>query len=418
MAVAAEKRREAVTASFMTPQATLSEYALAPLERQQLATLLKAAKADAEAFAQKVYCRLRPADWKPGQPQPTGLKNVLEDLADMPEQSGQAPIDLLVAAYLVLNQIDTDAKQPLRNWLSKKGVNIPALIDAFLQLPSSSTSSVDSSSTPYLLVLVQPSRQKRDEFFVDGWFLTEVPQADGPSILNRKRLDLPTPPDSDTVPDTNQMTFQITQVCAVVATFLNQIGGEGVNTTELNVEVFVPLKLLNQAIHEWSIEGQFGGESPLCYECQRVVVRSYERLARNYRPKGLWQKKWEYVETVLQEAAQGIFIPFEVAKVQVLKDAKAVAVKLSQENLSTEKGGSLALILGTATPIALWLQKRLNSVQEFEDVLDCCLNRVLDNVSEKRREAYDSGDEHHLGRYLSLVWENPHRVPPDIDYSI
>jgi hypothetical protein len=275
----------------------------------------------------------------------------------------------------------------------------------------------ESAPNPYLLVLIRPSLQKTEEYFVDSWFLQEAYQSDGSLSANRRQLDLPAPA-ADVPQDTNQITFQVHQVPALVAYFLDQIGGESIDTTELNVEVFVPLKLLNQAIHEWSIEGQFGGESPLCCECQRVVLRSYERLARNYRPKGLWQKKWEYVETVLQEAARGFFIPFGMVRVQALKDSKAIAVKLLQGNLSTEKGGPLALILGTATPIALWLQRQLSSVQDFDDILDCCLNSVLDNVSQKRREAYDSEDENHLGRHLSLVWENPHRVPPDIDYSI
>jgi hypothetical protein len=418
MAIAAEKRRETVTAAFMTPHATLAEYAIAPLETQQLTNLLNAAMPDAEAFAQAVHSRLRPTDWQPGQPQPTALKAVLQDLTDMPGQAGHEPLHLLIAAFLASPQITADAQQPLRDWLQTKSIDIPALIDAFLQIPPIASTSEDSTVNPYLLVLVRPSRQKPEEYFVDGWFLTEVQKADGTHVQQRKQLDLPISLASETVPDTNEMTFPIKQIPAVVATFWNQIGGEGNDTQDLTVEVFVPLKLLDQAVHGWVIEDQFGFASPLCRECQRVVLRSYERLARNYRPRGLWQKKWAYVETVLQQAAQGVFIPFEMAKVQALKETTAIAVKITQGDISTARGGPLALILGTATPIALWLQQQLNSVQEFEALLDCCLYSVLDSVSQTRRDAYDSEDENHLGRHLSLVWENPHRVPPDIDYSI
>lgn len=418
MAIAAEKRRDAVTAAFMTPQSTLSEYALAPLEQKRLLGLLESATSNAEAIIRHVHHQLQPKDWKPGQHQPTNPEEILQDLADMPEQAECQPLHLLVAAFLISDQIDNDAKQPLRNWLESQGGDIPELLDFFSKLPIPSSAAEAAPAKPYLLILVRPTRPKTEKYFVDGWFLAESRRASASYCPSRKRLDLPAPESKDEIGDTHKRTFKIPQIPVLVEKFLDQIGGTGVDTTALTVEVFVPIELLDQAVHEWSIADQFGGDNLLCLECQQVMLRSYERLARNYRPKGLWLKKWQYVETLWKEAAQGLFIPFDKTKSQALRKAEAIAVKLPDGNVTTEKGGPLALVLGNAIPIALWLGHTVESVEEFEDLLNCCLQTVLDNVSQKRREAYDDGDENHLGRQLSLIWENPHRVPPDIDYSI
>lgn len=421
MAIAAEKRRDTVTAAFMTPQATLTKYALAPLERQQLLALLQPVSAELKNSIKTVYNRLCPAGWRPGQSSPVEVTAIVGDLADMPEQANHEPINLFVAALLVSDLLEDDRKQGLRQWLAARGIHVPTLLDYFAQLPTSLTAALPQTQHPYLLVLVRPSRQKQDAYFVDGWLLKEAPQGDGSCIRNHEQLALPKPQDNTASSDPNQRTFTVGQIPLLVAEFLDQIGDEGIDLAELTIEIFVPLKLLNQAIDDWSIEDQFGFESPLCCECQRVVLRSYERL-RNYRPKGLWQKKWAYVETVRDEMAQGLFIPMDIAAQSTvatsLKDPKAIAVKTTQGNLSTAKGGSLALLLRTATPIALWMRQAMDCTEDFDGLLTCCLQRVLDNVSQTRRDAYHNDDDSHFGKHLSLVWENPHRKPPDIDYSL
>ena len=418
MAIAAEKRRDDVSSAFMIPQSTLTRYALTPLAQQQLLALLPSAGADLTDLIKTIYTRLCPAGWRPGQPAPTEVSAMVHDLADMPEQGGHEPLHLFVAALLVSDRLEADCKQRLRQWLADKNVGVPALLDYVSQLPIPLTAASPQVQHPYLLVLVRPSRQQPDAYFVDGWLRREVPQGNGPPIKSHQRLDLPPPEDDTTSPDTNQRTFTVNQIPPLVAEFLNQIGGEAIDLAELTIEIFVPLHLLNQAIDSWATEDQFGLESTLCCECQRVVVRSYERLARNYRPKGLWQKKWAHVETVRDEVAQSLFILLDAATQQSLKNPTAIAVKTAKGNLSTAKGGPLAVLLGTATPIALWARQTMDCTEDFNGLLTCCLQSVLDEVSRTRRDAYDGGDDDHLGRHLSLVWEDPHRLPPDIDYSL
>lgn len=421
MAVAAEKRREAVTAAYFIPSQTLLKYALEPLQRQRLLDLLTPYSTEVMTAFKAGYRQLCPPDWRPAQAMPTTLESLMADLADMPDQEGYSPLDWLVAD-LYCNPPVTVLKPSLLEWLKERNNSTPELLGLVMQSPLSRHEAISSSGNPYLLVLVKPSTQKEREYYVDGWFLANGCRDDAAPPANPKPLTLPETVNEKTVQDSNEATFTVDEVPIIIAEFLNQIGEEGINLENLTIEVFVPLQLLNDAIDGWPIIGQYGClTNPLCQQCCHVFLRSYERLKR-YRSKGLWQDKWNYFQAVQEEPANDHFIAVNPEELQTLgrslQRPQAIAAKLSQAPPSAARGGSLALILETATPIALWLREALTCAPDVENLLDCALHTVADRVTERRREAYDNDDDSDLGKHLSLIWENPYRIPPDINYTL
>jgi hypothetical protein len=56
-------------------------------------------------------------------------------------------------------------------------------------------------------------------------------------------------------------------------------------------------------------------------------------------------------------------------------------------------------------------------MEQVDGLLTCCIEEVIEKVTEKRREALQNQDSH-IGHHISLLWEDPNRLPPDIYYSM
>ena len=75
----------------------------------------------------------------------------------------------------------------------------------------------------------------------------------------------------------------------------------------------------------------------------------------------------------------------------------------------------------TAIPIALWLRKNdfeSNAIQDnFDKLLKCKINELPYNIKQLRLEAFQTGNQEHIGNYLALLWEDPNLRPPEIHYT-
>jgi vWA-MoxR associated protein C-terminal domain len=102
-----------------------------------------------------------------------------------------------------------------------------------------------------------------------------------------------------------------------------------------------------------------------------------------------------------------------------LKKENTIGIKLQKIPIQTGKGSVFAVILSTATPVALWLRCHLPECnQQVDGLLRCCIEQLTKTVAEKRREALPKPEDSHIGHHISLLWEDPYRLPPSIDYSM
>ncbi|NEQ62199.1 MAG: hypothetical protein F6K53_34265 [Moorea sp. SIO4A1] len=113
------------------------------------------------------------------------------------------------------------------------------------------------------------------------------------------------------------------------------------------------------------------------------------------------------------------------------QDLDRLFVQLSQQNViglkllkappTIGKGSVFAVILKAAIPVALWLRQNLskNCQEQVDGLINCCcIHELPEAVKKKRLEDLPMPPDTHIGHHLSLLWEDPYRVPPSIEYSM
>ncbi|MGZ3458252.1 MAG: VMAP-C domain-containing protein, partial [Archangium sp.] len=204
----------------------------------------------------------------------------------------------------------------------------------------------------------------------------------------------------------------------------------------LTVEFLLPDELLSEDVEQWRIPPD---EPPL--GCKyRVVVRPLERIYAEVKQFledmsgafGAWYEKWGLLpkgttgsdsllwlrspEDLNEDRLQALLLRDKVISLLLILTPPTCSESLRREVLSRAMRQGL--------PIALWvrLEKAApDSVEELFTLLSKDLRQLRHAVREERRKAQEMPtDDKHLGRYLSLLWDDPDHRPPDAqvaDYS-
>jgi hypothetical protein len=264
------------------------------------------------------------------------------------------------------------------------------------------TALAESHKKPYLIVCVRES-SKKDYYFVDAWLITDADTYhyhDNPDCkqIHKSKED-----------------FTWKEISCEINNFLNQIGEY--SSSKLTIEIFLPLDLINEAVDSWESENEFGLKVKLNNE-YNVVVRSTERLLPTYnRYTGFWQEKWTTLQDIIKNSVLNAFVLHQDDDLKKLftelKKENKIGIKLQTTPIKTGKGSVFAVILSTAIPVALWLRCHLpNCNEQIDALLECCIYELIENVGKKRLEAFPKPQDSHIGHHISLLWEDPYRLPP------
>ena len=76
-----------------------------------------------------------------------------------------------------------------------------------------------------------------------------------------------------------------------------------------------------------------------------------------------------------------------------------------------------------AVPVALWLRCEVSPNDnehngQFDKLLGCSIDQLIETVARNRIEALADTKNSQIGYHISLLWEDPYRLPIDIDYSM
>jgi hypothetical protein len=202
---------------------------------------------------------------------------------------------------------------------------------------------------------------------------------------------------------------------------------------ELNIEFFLPHSLISLPVDHWKI-----AEGTVVLGARyRVVVRSLDRIEsrRIYdHSVSFWKMKWKQVSTLScnmgQEHIRWIkdTAAYDGEKVYYTfsgLDQKAICLCLALAPLSSvdrdNKQGVFRMALRAGIPILFWpksLPRNPDQTEHFCEELDQLLGRykpteLPDALFKQRWEAaLHKEGEHHLGRCLTLLWDDPNRIPP------
>lgn len=377
-------------------------------EAESLISILTSIDDQVKKRIEAAYLASRPSGWSDSRPDiPHTVKKIIADLEDMPP--GDIPYKRMfqfVARLVTDSQIPQQLRQQLKNWLEPKVDNLQNLLTK-IKPPT-------NSEQFYLMVWIQPSQQKSDRYFIKAW-LAYTSQAD----------QIESTYDCEPISISEEEAFSLTQIPELLKDIFSHSTSK-CPPSNLTIEFFLPRHLLNHQVDRWEIEITDDLLIPIGVQC-RVVVRSQERLLPNYcLKKKDWQKKWKRLKQLNSCSSFKVFASGDCVwnelYVQLIQD-DIFGCKLVKAPELLGKESIINVILGTAIPLALWMRydpPHMNCPKELNRLLNCCIPELPTTVKRKRSDAFRKHQqlrEFHIGSHLSLLWEDPYRLPPTINYT-
>ncbi len=352
------------------------------------------------------------------QEEPERLAGLMDVLSEFSERNAEGrPCPLFEFVLRLRNCPEASGvAEPLRGWLRRTALALgmnPEAIEA---------QGYRLLGELYLLVKIE--RVSVEGFQVEAWLAdnqTPLPRAIFKEEQSRKLGELP------------EVLKRILNHREVVAP-LKVLG-----SSKLTIEFLLPWELLFHplAVESWEVSK----DVPIGTRYQ-VVVRSLDRAYAEVRPpldaelepSALvpWNEKWRMLSGSPSCAPRSVWVSQPVDHqgrrfLAELDEPEVVCLALTMLPPDRSEPTLRELIhrcLVHGVPIALWVREPRCVGAEvrtlFKSLLEE-LQRLPSGVLEARREGFRSEDEGHLGNHITLLWDDPNRLPADArpgwDYS-
>ena len=215
----------------------------------------------------------------------------------------------------------------------------------------------------------------------------------------------------------------------VLGKLINICGAEHeIALTDLIVQLFLPIELMSLPIEHWQLPR---GKQCCGQRCKAVLVRSYERhFLKDYRSaKGDWKKYWnrflEFPEATCTDTLTLLKPVAKKTKIQASKP-KVLGCRFIEHHEQQQQEDFWDNLLNQGLPIAFWIRHLGMTSQEAKRVMGsvtrkCPIAKLPESLREKRQQIlsqqYESESEQFKKAPLCLLWDNPFRPFPSINYQ-
>lgn len=413
-----DKDRPLAKIGYLIPYRQLIE-GLKIGESVSLGTLLETYSNDIEtASLEGAYRVCRPEGSL--DPIPEDLPGKLEALARMKDLAGYSAL-VRFTACLTLSEFSVllELRLKLRQWLSRRDVNVDEVLAAIAPQLQNYQAQISRTASPHLLIWLN-AHNSGDTYPVEALFIPDRCQYD--PTIPRGFEPIPAMAEYDTPIPLSRLP-EVLRDCLADCTNLCS----NLDLTTLTIELFLPFPVLHQTL-EWEAAYEmddlmtFLEPEPIAIR-YRFIVRSSERLLKQYERaqcRAFWENKWQELEQLLHAKAGETLLlasdqtPLKQLQVE-LKAPDKVGLKLLNCPTQVQTGNPLKALLSSGSPAAIWLRQAPAQVDfptAFETFLGCCLETLTESVQQARQAAFPLEKDAHIGHHLSLVWEDPHLVPP------
>jgi hypothetical protein len=199
--------------------------------------------------------------------------------------------------------------------------------------------------------------------------------------------------------------------------------------TPQTLEFFLPRELISEEVDQWAMTQGVLLQTKFGIEYQ-VVVRALDRLTpclyNQFRER--WQQRWKQLHQVAQQPGapyilicdRDEYAPQTLYRTLLLSpDTTCLGLTfIPIEPYSKED--IFCAMLQAGIPVALWSRSHADTAHHTPDVRTKIAALVAHNapgdlprvVHRERQQANDHSDTAHLGNHLTLLWDDPNRVPP------
>ena len=348
------------------------------------------------------------------RPVPETLESLLRQLAEIPGEPDQP--QLLLRFVNLLSQdrsLQPDQQKVLRDWVRKQGLSSVALDQPEI---------VETC----LMVKVQP-RSLNDPSL--GYLLSAaVVQDPDPLKLEVERVET-----AIAVPESTNFKYAPgyadTDLPIVLSELVTICGRDhGIPLTDLTVQWFLPIELMSLPIEHWQIRIGKNQEQCSGQRCKAVIVRSYDR---HFSPDyllavGDWKKYWNRLSPCQGSSCTTTLVTLDPKTKKTTIDwnkPHVIGCKFMEHDEQQQQENFWDHLLGQGVPVALWtrqveadpkMAKRI-----MQSVSKCSIAGLPLSLATQRKKALSELSEADRLRAapLCLLWDNPFRPFPNIDYQ-
>ncbi|MGK7930127.1 MAG: hypothetical protein AB4041_01660 [Microcystaceae cyanobacterium] len=283
-----------------------------------------------------------------------------------------------------------------------------------------SNNQANASLKSYLMATLDPYDDKGNQFLLNAWLITDDPYLSSYQSQDLKRFQ-------SLLDDNEQQAgtlCKLTDVSNIINKFLKKaLKLLRCQKYCLTIELFLPSNLMCMDIDRWQISDPV---NDICLGIKYPIrLRSLERLNLDYLDVYLsqWLQSWDKVRDILkQELSQDLFEHLQEMdsfnwKLLKIRLKEKIGLKVTCAHPQCFRKDLFRAILQATTPIAIWTRKDIPHVDQVTEINNILMFKPLCDLGEsllKTREKADAEMGEHLGLHLSLLWENPYRLTPDI----
>lgn len=340
------------------------------------------------------------------------LEQVLGKLADMSYRNNDYSPSAQFVAHLILN---ISSKSPiideLKEWGKLHVKNFSHLLNK-TDIEIKNQQEKQECMSSCFIIKVEPSKQYKERYRISTWFIPN--SSNGKFNKSTGEGYLPV-----TIKELQeQEVFDFEEIRSLLQPLLIQISEQPTfSSYHTTLEFFLPEERLNEEIDAWEIKASEKADPLPIGIDYKISVRSNERLAKSTH-KNDWEIKWNLLQ---QQNEPPCFLVGDGRSkkelISMLRPKNALALKL-KKSPSPE---IFQVINDAAIPVALWIRQELQNLDiqsELDNLLQCPITELPEQVKAKRLEDFPKDEQTHIGKHISLLWENPNILPPQIKYTL
>lgn len=352
----------------------------------------------------KVYCQIQP----PGHesPFPNDVREIIMTVNDMAldDQLKQSRL-LSFAIGLAQQTHDLALKQSLEDWAynafdieSKKWRQL-------LGIQISNPTSQHNSVPARLYIALNNSNNLKNYYDFLAWSIVDIEQYNPEKGIGCKQLQCPLrePIAVDRISE---------EVPKLLDTWIREIIQH--SGQDFQIEVFLPFEQLNLDVDAWQKPKSYGKSRPVG-QAHSIVVRLLDRLRPEEEElRHNWLIKWQ--DRGKHTESSTALVCGDGPRHEVLKDlfdSNGIGLYMKSP-CSVEDKSSFEIIMDEGLSIAIWLRKDLsecNNAENFQNLLHSHLEELPSDILRIRKTV--STDFKELGYHISLMWDDPTKVPPE-----
>ena len=394
-----------------------------------------------ESVLMKAYLLSIPEGWsRPNfYREPDLLASMLKDLAKIGRSRHDTFPVLEFIERLALyaqDQGNEGVRDSLRSWVTWKAFELHLSSTQLQRLYDKirNTATHHQENVPYLLIMLNTDDTDLDRnmradarlYHVQAWLLDDQNRVVDAGI---KFADTP-----GTLENMAQLLGYLIEQVLNVESLVDSVD-------DLVIEFLLPDELLNHDFYRLPV--MVGDDVFMLGLQHKVVVRSARRATKRlYWPA--WRKKWAQLQEKLKNESRSedfaclcnpqtcrvhsssscsvLICGREECQVReylqaMLRGSPIVCLALTYVPSDTpiDANHIFRILLQVGMPVALWPREPINNTEELTSLLSCnTLNLLPRKVWEWRKNAVIREEEHDIGNHLTLLWDDPYRLPPTV----